>query len=255
MSKPNIEIIYQDDRILVINKPSGISVTKDRSGEEELKDVLPYSDLQLIHRLDKDTSGVMILAKTPEAQTQFSGYFENRQVKKTYLAIVAGIPPAVCGTVKTLIRPQKKNSALMKISIREGKEAVTDWRILADFGEFALLAVNPVTGRTHQIRVHLPSIGMPMLIDPLYGNDQPFMLSSFKMGYKFSKYHDENPLISRLTLHAYQIELPAIPDCFIAKPDKKFLATIKMLAKYNSAGYEAFTNRSDLDKIANGIKL
>ncbi|MCJ7693663.1 MAG: pseudouridine synthase, partial [Sedimentisphaerales bacterium] len=94
MAKPNIKIIYSDEDVLVINKPAGVSVTKDRMGSAELVDVLAEqldadstANLRLVHRLDKWTSGVMILARNKEAQSRFSSYFENRLIKKTYLAI------------------------------------------------------------------------------------------------------------------------------------------------------------------------
>jgi len=266
MPKAMIEIVYQDDDILVINKPAGVSVTKDRTGAPQLVDFLTgqlgqqiCSQLRLVHRLDKDTSGVMILAKNTKTQCWFSSHFEKKLVKKTYLAIVTGVVPSQQGTINAPLTRSRKNPALMCIARKKAKAAVTNWQLLADFGTAALLAVNPLTGRTHQIRVHLPSIALPLAIDPLYGSSRPLFLSDFKLDYRLAKGQTEKPLIERLTLHAYQIELlkpqENRPDYFMAGLDKKFAACLKMLTKYNPKGLEAFVNPDDFFKITNAQKL
>jgi len=263
MPKNEIEIIYQDDNIIVINKPAGISVTKDRSGKPQLTDFLAKqlgkemtAKLRLVHRLDKDTSGVMILALNRPAQRQFADYFFNRTVKKTYLAIVKGAVLDPEGVIDAPIAPCKKKPDLMIIDRKDGKESVTNWRLLANFGLVSLLAVTPLTGRTHQIRVHLTSIGLPLAIDSLYATRSPIMLSEFKRDYRLGKFEVERPLIERLTLHAYQLVIPAEagiqPACLIAKLDKKFAATIKMLTKHNPKGPSAFFNPTEFDRIIAG---
>jgi RluA family pseudouridine synthase len=309
MRKAVVEIIYQDQDIIVINKPSGISVTADRTGRPELRDLLgkqlgpqTTSELLLVHRLDKETSGVMILALNPQAQAQFSGYFEKRQVRKTYLALVTGPVPTQEGAIDMPLAQDPRNPQLMRIARKNGKEAVTRWRLLADFGMTALLAVTPETGRTHQIRVHLPGIGLPLAIDPLYGSSKPLFLSEFKSDYRLGRGQIEKPLIDRLTLHAYQIDLPNPattssvipanttssvippkapipsfraqpvvssvepprnlidnsrhrPDCFVARLDKKFAATLKMLTKYNPKGLDSFLNANDFSNTISAERL
>jgi 23S rRNA pseudouridine1911/1915/1917 synthase len=266
MSKDAIEIIYEDVNIIVINKPAGISVTKDRSGKPQLVDFLTKqlgkektAKLRLVHRLDKDTSGVMILALNRPAQRQFADYFFNRTVKKTYLALVKGAVLDPEGIVDAPIATCKKKPDLMIIDRKDGKESVTNWRLMANFGLVSLLAVTPLTGRTHQIRVHLTSIGLPLAIDPLYASREPIMLSEFKKDYRLGKFQEEKPLIERLTLHAYQIVIPAEAgiqnNCFIAALDKKFAATIKMLTKHNPKGPSAFFNPSEFDKIIAGLPI
>ncbi|MHC5060655.1 MAG: RluA family pseudouridine synthase [Planctomycetota bacterium] len=257
MSKKNIEIIYQDSDLVVINKPAGISSTADRTGAPDLLGVLQRQlgteeKLRLIHRLDKFASGVMLIAQNRPTQSTMSSLFEKRQVKKTYLALAAGTVNRPGGTIKTPLAHSQKNPQVMRANPKRGKPAITRWRLLADFGPLVLVAAEPVTGRTHQIRVHLKNIHLPLAIDPLYGSQRPLMLSDFKPGYRPKKGKDEPALIDRLTLHAYQIEIPADlgkPTTFVAKLDKKFAAVIKALAKYNPKGPEAFVNPDHLSAI------
>jgi 23S rRNA pseudouridine955/2504/2580 synthase/23S rRNA pseudouridine1911/1915/1917 synthase len=281
MMKPEIEIVYEDDDILAINKPSGVSVTADRSGRPQLVDILveqlgpqEAARLRLIHRLDKDTSGLMLLAKNAKAQSLFTSCFEKRLIKKTYLALVTGIVPGRQGTIDLPLAHSRKKPQLMCINRKKGKQAITNWKLLADFGPIALLAVSPITGRTHQIRVHLPSIGLPLAIDLLYGSSKPLYLSDFKPNYHLGKNQTEKPLIDRLTLHAHQLELlpeidPVIPAkagihdrstgnrplCFIAPLDKEFTSTLKMLTKHNPKGPYSFFNPDDFPRILNSERL
>lgn len=262
MPKSNIEIIYHDQNLLVINKPTGVSVTRDRSGKPDvlsiLKEQLPDTELRLIHRLDKLTSGAMLLAKNLPTQSKYSSMFEKRQIKKTYLALVTGMTSRHSGVIRTAMAQDKRNAKLMRIDSRRGKPAVTQWQLLANFGNTALLAVKPVTGRTHQIRVHMASIGLPLAIDPLYGSTRPIMLSDVKHNYRLTQGKTENPLIDRLTLHAYQLEIPPSESCptvFTAELDKKFAAAIKMLTKHNPNAAEAFTDPNTLEAILNGKNL
>ena len=265
MAKTGIEIIYEDGNTLVVNKPSGISVTKDRTGQESLVHILQKqlcdqpADLRLVHRLDKDTSGVMIIAKNITAQRKLTECFEKRLVKKTYLAFVRGVPQDSQGLVRAPLSAGRKTPQRMIIDPQKGKDAVTQWKLLADFGTVALLAVFPLTGRTHQIRVHLQSIDMPLAVDPLYGSGAALFLSEFKTDYRLGKGRVEKPLIDRLTLHSYQLEFEEIfsntPDCFIAALDQKFAATIKMLAKYNHKGREAFVQPELLTDILAAKRL
>jgi 23S rRNA pseudouridine1911/1915/1917 synthase len=256
MSKNDIEIIYQDPDLVVINKPAGISAAADRSGQTDLVPVLQKqlgadTGLRLIHRLDKFASGVMLLAKNPATQSRFSGMFAKRQVKKTYLALVTSPVRDRSGTINIPLSQSRKKQ-LMQLDAQRGKPAVTRWHLLADFGALALIAAEPVTGRTHQIRVHLKGVGIPLAIDPLYDSARPIMLSDFKPDYRPKKDKPEKPLINRLTLHAYQIGLPPDldkPTTFIARLDKKFAAVIKALTKYNPNGPEAFLNPDHLSAI------
>jgi 23S rRNA pseudouridine1911/1915/1917 synthase len=262
--KTKIEIIYQNDDFIVINKPSGISVTKDRSGHIDLLPAISAQlktdqQLRLIHRLDKDTSGVMMIAKNAETQSKYASAFEKRLMKKTYLALISGIVSREAGTIKTRIARSRKDERKMCADPR-GKPATTYWQLLAEFDLISLLAVRPVTGRTHQIRVHMSNRGMPLAIDPIYGSTKPIMLSDYKAKYRTSKLQEEKPLIERLTLHSYQLELPFVdsedtPKIFIAKPDKKLSGTIKMLNKHNNQGPAAFLNPEFFEAIVTAQPL
>jgi RluA family pseudouridine synthase len=278
MAKTKIEVIYSDDEIIVINKPSGISVTKDRTGSDSIIDILEtqHKDLadklRLIHRLDKLTSGVMMIAKTPEAQSRYSALFAKRRIRKTYLALCRGFAPSERGTIKAPLARSLRDKKIMCVSTKRGKEALTQWRLLADFNLISLVAASPVTGRTHQLRVHLPNIGLPLAIDPVYGTDKPLMLSEVKTKYRVAQGQTEKPLIDRLTLHAYQLEFEAglaqddqstdfadadgnIARCFVAGLDKKFKAAVKMLTKHNPAGLDAFADAGYYEAIINSQPL
>ncbi|WP_186804887.1 RluA family pseudouridine synthase [Limihaloglobus sulfuriphilus] len=253
MAKNKIEIIHNSGELLVINKPSGVSVTKDRTGKADIIHLLSLqldvekSSFRLIHRIDKATSGILLIAKTARAQSRYAAMFAKRKIKKTYLAFVKGFAMDEGGVVKQPLDRSSKFKGTMYIAPRRGKQAVTEWQLLADFGLVSLIKASPITGRTHQIRVHMKHIGMPLAIDPIYGGQEPILLSDFKKKYTPSPGKPEKPLIDRLTLHAYQLEIPAEDGfeggVFVAQLEDKFKAALKMLARHNPRGEDAFIDR------------
>ncbi|WP_336978806.1 RNA pseudouridine synthase [Altererythrobacter fulvus] len=170
-------ILFEDAEALVIDKPGGMPLDRPRAGGESLDDHL--GELRLgfqrapapAHRLDMDTSGCLLLARNPKALKRFSQAFEERRVEKTYLGILAGEVAQEEGTVElSLSKISSAADGWRMIPARKGKPAVTHWRRIAVKNGVTLVEFKPITGRTHQIRVHAASgIGFPLAGDPVYG--------------------------------------------------------------------------------------
>ncbi len=236
----DIEILFEDDALLVVNKPAGVLTVPGRQGEESIREVLARQtrreqDFRIVHRLDQGTSGVLVFAKTVEAQRSLSEQFLERQVEKQYLAIVRGAPEVDSGHILAPIGEDPRTPGKMRIDAKEGKEAETHWRVVERFGAAALVRCFPRTGRQHQIRVHLTYIGFPLLVDALYAGRCEFRLSEFKPGYHPSARHEERPLIARLSLHAESITFAhpstGSPLKLDAAYPKDFRATLTQLRK------------------------
>ncbi|MDH4201660.1 MAG: RluA family pseudouridine synthase [Phycisphaerae bacterium] len=260
MAKSDIDILFQNDEILLIHKPTGISVTADRSGAPDVLQLLHQQQtlsepLRLVHRLDKDTSGILLIAKDKDAQSCYSRLFAKRKVQKLYLAIARGPLPYKHGSIKDPIARSQRNPQAMHVHPRLGKPTHTLWQQLADFGSLSLVSAQIVTGRTHQIRIHFSHRGMPLAIDPIYGSANPLMLSSFKLDYRRKPGRDEPAMIERLTLHAYQLTIPVGPEdagtvkTFVAPLDKKFASTVKLLTKHTRQSAPGFYDDETLQRI------
>jgi RluA family pseudouridine synthase len=201
------EIIYDDDQLVVLNKPANLLVLPD-CFRHEIKNLYAILTEELgkvfvVHRIDKETSGIIVYAKTPEAHAFMNEQFEHRLVEKVYMGIVAGTPSAETGRIDAPLAEHVKHAGVMTVNPRSGKEAVTEYRVLERFDGYAVLELRPRTGRMHQIRIHLQSIGMPLLSDPTYGDGEPFFLSCIKPGYR--SVGEEKPLLDRTALHAFAI--------------------------------------------------
>lgn len=174
-------IIHRDDRLLVLEKPSGLLAVPGRGAE--LQDCLASRVQQLfptalvVHRLDRDTSGLMLMALDADAQRGLSRQFELRQVKKTYQCIVRGVPAAKSGLVDLPIARDLARPPRYRIDHATGRPSQTGWRILESLGDRTRLEVEPITGRSHQIRLHLATLGHAILGDPLYADDATLSLA------------------------------------------------------------------------------
>ncbi len=217
---------------MLINKPPYISTLDDRIDNQNIltlaKEVV--ADAQVCHRLDKDTSGVLAIAKNPEAYRHLSMQFENREVNKVYHAIVDGIHQFENKLVDASIL--KLNNGTVKIS-REGKEAQTYFTTLQTFKNHTLVECRPVTGRMHQIRIHLRLIKTPITGDEVYGG-KPFFVSSVKRGFNLKKETDEQPLVKRMALHAFSLEFALLngEKTKIEAPyPKDFQALVRQMAE------------------------
>ncbi len=205
MKRQRPQVLYYDDDLIVVNKPPGVLSIPDRFQKDRphVRGILErrFGRLYVVHRLDKDTSGVMLFARTAEAHRALSLQFEYRRVEKVYHAVLSGIVEQDALEVDFPLLPDPRRPGRMIPSAR-GKEARTSIRVLARFQIATYVECRLTTGRLHQVRVHCAALGHPLLVDPDYGGAPAFFLSSIKRRYKLAQDEVELPLLARLPLHA-----------------------------------------------------
>ncbi len=198
-------IIYEDERLIAFNKPAGLLSIPDRFGKEpSLKVLLQESGRKIftVHRIDRDTSGVIVFAKDEDTHKALNQCFEQRETTKIYFGLVAGKPINEEGSIDAPIAEDFRVLGKMMVHAK-GKASLTDYKIIETFSSYTWLQFQIYTGRTHQVRVHAAHLGHSLICDGLYGNEQPLLLSAIKRKFKLGKYtENEHPLLSRLGLHA-----------------------------------------------------
>jgi len=248
-AKPvEVDVLFENDEILVVDKPAGLASEPERWAPElgSLAGSVQWMASQvegdeayrprLVHRLDKDTTGVVVCAKDLETERHLRGLFEHGGVTKEYLALVEGEHPLADGEEELIdlkLGPDGKRGSKQRVDHR-GKDSQTRVSVERRFRGYTLMRCKPLTGRTHQIRVHLAETGFPLVVDPFYGRREAFSLSDFKSNYKRKPGRPERALIGRLTLHAERIQFPTIhgETLQVESPlPADFVRVLKQLAK------------------------
>jgi RluA family pseudouridine synthase len=222
MKQVPFTIIYEDDRLVAVNKSSAVAVGGDRwdDAKERLDRLLgdflaersgPPRRIFTVHRIDRDTSGLVVFARDAETHKQLSAAFEGRLVKKSYIAVIHGRPSWTETVCELPLVPNGDKQHRTIIDKYRGKPSLTRFLFLGGAGNYSVLEALPETGRTHQIRVHCAALGHPVVCDSLYGKSGGgVFLSSFKRGWRGDPL-DERPLLARLGLHAARLYLPDYP--------------------------------------------
>lgn len=227
-------VIFDNENYFAINKPSSYTVLDDRKYKnrdsilEMARDI--YPDCQVCHRIDRDTSGILVFAKNASAYRNLSIQFEEREVAKMYHALCHG---KHLFKEELIEAPLLYNNGVSKVS-DEGKHSATILETVSVNGNFSLIECMPLTGRTHQIRVHLMSVGAPIVADTQYGG-QKLYLSDFKKKFNVPKGKEELPLMERSALHAFKIRFRDLNEELIqieAPYQKDMLVALKQLLKH-----------------------
>ena len=218
-----LNIIYEDGDVIVINKPTGLTVhpKTQKDNQETLVNLILkyYPQLKkvgdnalrpgIVHRLDKETSGLMVIAKNQKTFNYLKKQFKNRKVEKKYLALVIGQLKSKTGEIKTKLGKYKTKQVIenkRRTKIKEFKEAVSKYRVKKEFLNYSLLEVMPKTGRTHQIRVHLASIGHPIVGDKIYGFKNRPVPKNLKRQFLHAAYLKFSPQSGKIL--AFKCDLP-----------------------------------------------
>lgn len=244
MKRFNIKdaIVFENDDFIAINKPPLMSSLHERVADgssvlEHLEFVHP--NYQLCHRIDKETSGVLLIAKHPNAYRHAAGLFEKRKIKKFYHAISTGFHQFQ--DFKLDIPLVTTRSGRSGVNSIKGKSSVTIFNTLEHFAHYTLVEAQPITGRLHQIRIHLATQNAVIAADTAYGGKFPY-LSQIKRNFSIAKEKEENPIMNRVALHARALVFKGLneEDIAIEAPyPKDFEVFLKLLRKYDASTYSS----------------
>ena len=246
-----IPILFEDDDLLALCKPSGLLISPDRydAKRPNLMSLLHreiargaawvaqrgLTYLMNVHRLDFGTSGAILLAKNKPALVHLADQFNDGKPSKTYVALARGAAPQDEFFTDAKIASNPLRPQVMRVDPKNGKQSRTDFHVRERFSGYLLLQCNPVTGRTHQIRVHLKRLGLPIVADEVYGGP-PLWLSTLKSDYHLKPGHEERPLIGRVALHAEKlcVAQPSTGEQITidAPWPKDFTVSVKYLRRY-----------------------
>lgn len=233
----SIDIILETPDFVAINKPSGLLSIPDRMGvEKSLKDLLKqhYGSIYTVHRLDRDTSGIILFAKNEDSHKALSLLFESREMEKFYLGLVNGQMMNTSGSIDAAIMEHPGKTTKMMTHVK-GKPSLTDYIVEEQFRLFSWVKFQIHTGRTHQIRVHMQHIGHSIVCDEIYGDAKTVLLSSIKRNFKLAKIaEEEKPILARLALHSYQLNFTynEIAYSLEAPVPKDLRAVLQQLKKW-----------------------
>ncbi len=232
-----LDILFENEFFIALNKPSGMLSIPDRmQSEPSLKDFLiaKYGQIFTVHRLDKDTSGIIVFAKDEVTHKELSQLFEGREVQKFYLGLVNGTLMHQSETIDIGIMEHPSKNGTM-VTNAKGKPSVTDYEVLENFRIYSWVKFQIHTGRTHQIRVHMKYIGHSIACDAVYGDGKPVLISSLKKNFNLAKKEDEEkPILNRLGLHSYQLQFQLHGETYSleAEPPKDLRALLQQLRKW-----------------------
>jgi RluA family pseudouridine synthase len=217
-----VPVLYEDEDLFAIEKPARLLTSPDRYDpnrpnlmrllHRDIERGAPWvkernlTYLANAHRLDFETSGVLLLAKNKPALVALANEFGGSRPIKTYVALVSGTPREDSFTANAKLAPHAVKLGMMRVDQKNGKKSQTDFTVIEKFAGFTLVRCHPLTGRTHQIRIHLSDLGLPIVGDELYGGE-PLLLSSLKRDYHEKKNVPEQPLIRRVALHAESLSI------------------------------------------------
>lgn len=236
--KTKISILFEDEHIVAINKPAGLLSIADRYSPDKpnafsiLKSSFP--DLLVVHRIDKETSGLLLFAKTIDSHKELNRAFESQEIEKVYFCVTESSPNVNEGIINQPIAHSISQTGKMVIHPK-GKNSITSYKLIEQFKNFSIILAQPKTGRTHQIRVHLASIGCPLVCDSLYGIRNEISILDIKTRANASDLEEIRPLLERTALHSKIINFKIGDKMYNLEAEipKDIKAFISQLRKWN----------------------